>query len=100
MRDHRFRGGACGTPQPVLDPARLLPFLQAHEGDSAFARRHAKLNAAIVELVEDFSLVAFGTLDISDKTSVARALKSIDVFPDADAVGGLGWHVILPSISP
>ena len=62
----------------VLDPARLLPFLQAHEGDSAFARRHAKLNAAIVELVEDFSLVAFGTLDISDKTSVARALKSID----------------------
>ena len=62
----------------VLDPARLLPFLQSHEGRSAFARRHAKLNEAIVELIEDFSLVSFGTLNISDKESVARALKSID----------------------
>ena len=32
----------------VLDPSRLLPFLQAHEGASPFARRHAKLTAAIV----------------------------------------------------
>jgi GTPase SAR1 family protein len=62
----------------VLDPARLLPLLQAREGGSAFSRRHAKLNAAIVELVDDFSLVNFGTLDITDKASVARALKSID----------------------
>ena len=57
----------------VLDLSRLLPFLQAHEGASPFARRHAKLNAAIVELIDDFSLVSFGTLDISDKASVARA---------------------------
>ena len=42
------------------------------------SRKHAKLNAAIAELVDDFSLVAFGTLNITDKQSVARALKSID----------------------
>ena len=62
----------------VLDPERLLPFLRAQEGTSPFAKKHAKLNAAIVELVDDFSLVSFGTLNIQDKESVARALRSID----------------------
>jgi len=62
----------------VLDPSRLLPLLQRHEGSSAFARRHRKLNEAIVELVDDFGLVTFGTLNIGDKESVARALQSID----------------------
>ncbi|KOO27798.1 geranyl diphosphate synthase [Chrysochromulina tobinii] len=62
----------------VLDPSRLLPLLQEREGDTPFARKHAKLNAAIAELVDDFSLVAFGTLNITDKQSMARALKSID----------------------
>ena len=62
----------------VLDPSRLLPCLLAREGDSPFARRHAKLNEAIAELIDDFSLVAFGTLNISDKESVHRALRSID----------------------
>ena len=62
----------------VLDPQRLLPLLLRREGDTAFGRRHAKLNEAVAELVEDFSLVSFGTLDISDKASVRRALRSID----------------------
>ena len=62
----------------VLDPSRLLPLLLQREGDSPFAQRHRKLNEAIVELVDDFSLVSFGTLNIDDKESVARALKSID----------------------
>ena len=62
----------------VLDPARLLPCLLAREGDTPFGQRHARLNEAIVELVEDFSLVAFGTLNITEKESVARALRSID----------------------
>ena len=62
----------------VIDPSRLLPFLQEREGDSPFARRHARLNAAIAELVDDFSLVSFGTLNIADKESVSRALKQID----------------------
>ena len=46
--------------------------------DTPFNRRHAALNAAICELVDDFSLVQFGTIDISDRASVARALRSID----------------------
>ena len=62
----------------VLDPSRLLPLLLRREGDSPFAQRHARLNEAIVELIDDFSLVNFGTLNITEKESVARALKSID----------------------
>lgn len=62
----------------VLDPARLLPLLRCREGETPFARKHSKLNAAIAELIEDFSLVTFGTLDISDKASVRRCLRSID----------------------
>ena len=65
----------------VADPAALLPCLQAAAGsarDTPFNRRHAALNAAICELVDDFSLVQFGTIDISDRASVARALRSID----------------------
>jgi len=75
----------------VLDPSRLLPLLLRREGASAFAKRHAKLNEAIVELIDDFSLVSYGTLNINDKESVSRALKSIDkangyCFGDVDDV--------------
>ena len=45
---------------------------------AAFAARHASLNERIVELIDDFSLVNYGTLNITDKASVARALRSID----------------------
>jgi hypothetical protein len=62
----------------VLDASRLLPLLLRHEGTGAFAQRHTKLNEAIVELVDDFGLVSFGTLNITDKESVARALAAID----------------------
>ena len=62
----------------VLDPARLLPHMAEREGDSAFARKHVKLSAAICELVDDFGLVSFGTVNISDRESIARALKTID----------------------
>jgi GPN-loop GTPase len=63
----------------VLDPSRLLPLLEAQGGGgSRFNERHAALNARIVELIDDFSLVNFGTVNISDKESVMRALQSID----------------------
>ena len=42
------------------------------------APREVAHAARIVELVEDFSLVTFGTLNISDKESVSRVLASID----------------------
>eukprot|EP00300_Choanocystis_sp_HF-7_P013387 c1827_g1_i1.p1 GENE.c1827_g1_i1~~c1827_g1_i1.p1 ORF type:complete len:324 (-),score=70.03 c1827_g1_i1:319-1197(-) len=41
-------------------------------------KRFSKLNDAIVEVVEDFSLVGFFALDISDKSSVHKLLKEID----------------------
>ena len=62
------------------DPARLLPYLEEStgEGCAAFARKHARLSAAICELVDDFGLVQFGAIAISDKETVAAALRSID----------------------
>ena len=72
----------------VTDPSRLLPYLQ--QEDSAFARRHAKLNEAICELIDDFSLVQFGTLDISSRESVGRALKAIDKANGYVGSGGEG----------
>ena len=62
----------------VLDPVRLLPFMEEHGQSSAFARKHLKLSTAICELVNDFGLVSFGALNISDLNSVAAALRIID----------------------
>jgi len=68
----------------VLDPSRLLPFIEAEQG-GAFARRHAKLNEAVCELIDDFGLVHFGTLDIASRESVSHVLRSCD-----KAVGYIG----------
>jgi len=40
--------------------------------------RYQKLNQVLCELVEDFSLVGFHTLNIEDKESVYNLLKVID----------------------
>ena len=61
----------------MVEAEPRLQVLRAHSV-SPFARRHAKLNAAIAELVDDYSLVNFGTLNIGDKESVSRALRQID----------------------
>ena len=62
---------------------RLLPFIEQQDG--AFARRHAKLNEAVCELIDDFGLVHFGTLDIGSRESVGRVLRSAD-----KAIGYIG----------
>tara|TARA_B100000524_G_scaffold304794_1_gene179921 strand:+ start:475 stop:1410 length:936 start_codon:yes stop_codon:yes gene_type:complete len=62
----------------VLDPARILPYMEEQRQDSAFARKHLKLSAAICELVNDFGLVSFGALNIGDRDSLAAALRTID----------------------
>jgi GTPase SAR1 family protein len=54
----------------VMDLRRL------HEFDSNDRLR--KLNGAICELIEDFSLVSFQPLDISDKESVLKLLRVCD----------------------
>lgn len=58
----------------VQDLTFLLPRLEA---DTRLAK-YAKLNAAICEMIEDFSLVQFETLCVEDKRSMARLLQQID----------------------
>ena len=92
----------------VLDLSRLLQYLDAPRGgggrgggddDSAdvplgddplyaaarsavvsspFHKRHVRLHAALVELVEDFGLVRFCPLDVMDAASVGRVLALVD----------------------
>jgi GPN-loop GTPase len=45
--------------------------------DPAF-HKHARLNRALVELVEDFPWVGFHTLDIQDRESVTRVTRAVD----------------------
>lgn len=51
--------------------------VQALEADPLM-RRHGNLNRALAEVIEDFSLVAFHTLDIQNKESVLRLSQAID----------------------
>lgn len=46
--------------------------------ESAFNKKHAKLHAAIADVVSDFSLLTFLPLDISNAESVGRVLAKID----------------------
>jgi hypothetical protein len=43
-----------------------------------FSPKFAKLSKILCEVIEDFSLVAFATLNINDKDSVYKLLKTID----------------------
>jgi hypothetical protein len=58
----------------VLDMSYLLNLLD----DDPFAQRYAALNAALTGLVEDFNLVSFSTLNVSDKQSMAALLAIVD----------------------
>jgi hypothetical protein len=83
----------------MQDLARLVPFLDAPPADpdkkrhgdqdrddsepepptpSVFVVRRRRLHAAMCELVDDFGLVAYETLNIQEATSVARVLARID----------------------
>ena len=58
----------------VLDLSYLLDALD----DDPASARYRKLNAAIIELIEDFSLVHFHTLDVRDKASMAAVMGAVD----------------------
>lgn len=58
----------------VLDLKYLLEALDSAPG----MRKYAKLNAAIVSLVEDYSLVTFQPLDVNRKDSLLRLKSLID----------------------
>lgn len=58
----------------VMDLDYLLFYLNERES----SKRFGELNKAICELIEDYSMVGFSTLSITDKQSVASLLKEID----------------------
>ncbi|KAJ1792833.1 hypothetical protein LPJ59_004794, partial [Coemansia sp. RSA 2399] len=58
----------------VMDLDYLLDSLNQRDG----SRQFGELNRVICELVEDFSMVGFSTLCITDKLSVANLMKEID----------------------
>lgn len=71
----------------------LLPFLNVE-----CPPRFAALNSAVAELVEDFGLVAFETLAVEDKRSMAHLLGVIDkaggyAFGAAEGAGDEVWRV-------
>ncbi|RKP20594.1 hypothetical protein ROZALSC1DRAFT_27935 [Rozella allomycis CSF55] len=55
-----------------------LEYLLENLNFDKFGNKFKKLNEAICELVEDFSLVSFETLNIQDKDSVSSLIKKID----------------------
>jgi GPN-loop GTPase len=55
-----------------------LEYLQLALNREDKSGRFAELNQTLCELIEDFSLVSFTTLNINEKESVARLVKLID----------------------
>jgi hypothetical protein len=80
----------------VMDLSHLLESLNQDTGP-----KYRKLNAALCDLVEDFSLVSFLTLAIEDKESMAALLKLIDK-ANGFSYGGLtdGNESILDEVFP
>merc|ERR1712216_350510 len=59
----------------VLD----LPYLAQHLQDQPnMPPKYAKLNAALTDILEDFSMLSFTPLNIEDKHSVHNVLKVVD----------------------
>ncbi|OAY23039.1 hypothetical protein MANES_18G046900v8 [Manihot esculenta] len=55
-----------------------LSYLQHHLDQDPRASKYRKLTKEICEVIEDYSLVDFATLDIQDKESVGNLVKLID----------------------
>jgi GPN-loop GTPase len=81
----------------VQDLHYLLPHLEAETSRLAHAKFGA-LNSAIVDLVEEFGLVAFETLAVEDKKSMMHLLQVIDrvsgyAFGPAEGANDTIWQV-------
>jgi len=55
-----------------------LSYLQQYLDQDPRSAKYRKLTKALCEMIEDFSLVSFATLDIQDKESVGNLVKLID----------------------
>lgn len=68
------------------------------------AKQFAKLNAAMVELIEEFSLVGFETLAVEDKASMMHLVRLIDkvtgyIFMPGDTTTEDNLHALFSSAS-
>lgn len=80
----------------VQDLSHLLPLL---ETDSRL-KKYAKLNEAIIDVVDGFGLVSFETLAVEDKKSMTHLLQTIDraggyVFGEAEGAGDNVWTMAM-----
>lgn len=80
----------------VQDLSYLLPLLD----NDPRTKKFAKLNEAIVDLVESFALVSFETLAVEDKKSMTHLLQAIDraggyAFGEAEGAGDSVWAVAM-----
>ncbi len=69
---------------------------QMEEEEPIWRRRYRRMNEEICDVVEDYGLVSFYTLDVQDKHSMARILGAIDkgngyilTRPNVNVVGGI-----------
>ena len=81
----------------VQDLSYLMPHVEA-ESTRLSHEKFGRLHNAIVELVEDFGLVAFETLAVEDKKSMMHLVRVIDrvsgyVFGPAEGAGDNIWQV-------
>lgn len=80
----------------VQDLSYLLPLLEQDQR----TRKFAKLNEAIVDLVESFALVNFETLAVEDKKSMTHLLQVVDraggyAFGKAEGAGDSVWALAM-----
>lgn len=83
----------------VQDLSFLLPHLEAESSRLAHSKFGA-LNTAIIDLVEEFGLVAFETLAVEDKKSMMNLLRAIDrasgyAFGPAEGANDTIWQVAM-----
>lgn len=81
----------------VQDLNYLLPHLEAESSRLAH-EKFGPLNNAIVDLIEEFGLVAFETLAVEDKKSMMNLLRQIDraggyAFGPAEGANDSIWQV-------
>ncbi|KAI9826067.1 MAG: hypothetical protein M1832_000516 [Thelocarpon impressellum] len=82
----------------VQDLHYLLPALAAEA--PSLSSKFSRLNEAIIELVEDFSLVGFETLAVEDKRSMMKLLQATDraggyAFGAAEGANDTVWQVAM-----
>ena len=72
------QGGGAPTPN-LQPPSPIAPCASAAAvAHDEFKMRRQRLHGAMCELIDDFSLVSFETLNIQDAASVGRVLARVD----------------------